>query len=103
MRSAMALACNYWRGSVAIAATCAALATSWPRDAAAQEIQLTGPLKGAPAVRDLRLYREGRFEIAPTVSFTLLDEYRRTILVGARLNYNIKDWIAIGVWGAYGV
>ena len=50
----------------------------------AQEIQLTGPLKGAPAVRHLRLYREGRFEIAPTVSFTLLDEYRRTILVGAR-------------------
>ena len=26
-----------------------------------------GPLKGAPAVRHLRLYREGRFELAPTV------------------------------------
>jgi outer membrane beta-barrel protein len=70
--------------------------------ARAQEIQLTGPLKGAPAVRHLRYYREGRFDIAPAVSFTLLDEYRRTILVGARLEYNIKDWIAIGVWGAYG-
>jgi outer membrane beta-barrel protein len=69
----------------------------------AQEIELTGPLKGAPAVRHQRLYREGRFELQPTASFTLLDEYRRTILVGARLNYNIKDWIAIGVWGAYGV
>ena len=31
----------------------------------AQEIQLTGPLAGAPAVRKLRLYREGRFEVAP--------------------------------------
>jgi outer membrane beta-barrel protein len=71
--------------------------------AKAQEIQLTGPLKGAPAARQLRLYREGRFEIDPAVSFTLLDEYRRTILVGARLNYNIRDWIALGVWGAAGV
>jgi outer membrane beta-barrel protein len=69
----------------------------------AQELQLTGPLKGAPAVRHLRLYRQGRFEIAPTVGFTLLDEYRRTILVGATLNYNLTDWLAIGVWGADGV
>src|SRR5271166_678513 len=69
----------------------------------AQEVQLTGPLKGAPAVRNMRLYREGRFEIAPAVSFTLLDEYRRTIIAGARINYNIKDWIAIGVWGGAGV
>ena len=30
--------------------------------AQAQEILLTGPLAGAPAVRQLRLYREGRFE-----------------------------------------
>ena len=77
-----------------------ALATA--REAKAQEIQLTGPLKGAPAVRKLRQFREGRFELAPTVSFTLLDEYRRTILPGARLTYNIKDWIGIGLWGAFG-
>ncbi len=71
--------------------------------AQAQEIQLTGPLAGAPAVRKLRQYREGRFEVAPSLSFSLLDEYRRTILTGARLQYNIKDWISVGVWGAYGV
>lgn len=70
--------------------------------AEAQEIQLTGPLKGAPAVRHLRLYREGRFEIAPTVSATLLDEYRRTFFFGARLQYNVKEWLGLGVWGAYG-
>jgi hypothetical protein len=70
--------------------------------AEAQEIQLTGPLKGAPAVRRLRLYRQGRFEIAPSVSFTLLDEYRRTILMGGQLNYNIVDWLGIGIWGAAG-
>jgi opacity protein-like surface antigen len=69
----------------------------------AQEIQLTGPLKGAPAVRHLRLYRQGRLELAPSISFTLLDEYRRTILVGGQLNYNLLDWLSIGVWGAAGV
>jgi outer membrane beta-barrel protein len=70
--------------------------------ARAQEIQLTGPLKGAPAVRRLRLYREGRFEIAPTATFSLLDEYRRTILAGARAEYNITDWFSVGAWGAFG-
>ena len=70
--------------------------------ASAQEIQLTGPLAGAPAVRHERLYRDGRFELAPTVSFTLLDEYKRAILFGARAQYNITDWLGFGVWGAYG-
>jgi outer membrane beta-barrel protein len=87
----------------AVLAAVAAAGVWWTAGAAnAQEIQLTGPLKGAPAVRHLRLYRQGRFEIAPAVSFTLLDEYRRTILTGARLNYNLTDWLGIGVWGAYG-
>jgi outer membrane beta-barrel protein len=83
----------------------AAAAVGWlaaERPAAAQEIQLTGPLKGAPAVRHLRLYRGGRFQIAPAVSFSLLDEYRRTIITGARLEYNFTDWISVGVWGGYG-
>jgi hypothetical protein len=66
----------------------------------AQEILLTGPLAGAPAVRKLKLYRQNRFEIAPAVSFTLLDEYQRQIFVGARVNYNLTDWLAIGFWGA---
>jgi hypothetical protein len=83
-----------------LAVACAVSATG---AANAQELQLTGPLKGAPAVRHLRLYRQGRFEIAPSASFSLLDEYKRTILVGARLNYNITDWLAIGIWGAAGV
>ena len=70
--------------------------------AEAQEILLTGPLAGAPAVRKLRLYREKRIEVAPAASFTLLDEYQRTILFGARLNYNLTDWLAIGVFGGFG-
>lgn len=68
----------------------------------AQELYLTGPLAGAPAVRKLRLYRKTRLELAPAVSFTLLDEYQRTILLGARLQFNFTDWIAVGAWGAWG-
>lgn len=71
-------------------------------NAAAQEILITGPLAGAPAVRKQRLYRQGRFEIAPTVSFTLLDEYQRTTFLGGRLQYNITEWLSIGAWGAFG-
>src|ERR1700733_15004442 len=72
-------------------------------NAAAQEILITGPLAGAPAVRKERLYRKGRVELAPTVSFTLLDEYRRTIFLGGRLQYNITEWLSIGAWGAVGL
>jgi len=71
--------------------------------AQAQEILLTGPLAGAPAVRELRLYRQGRVEISPGVSFTILDEYRRTILPGLQINYNITDWLGIGLWGGLGI
>src|SRR5690349_24750293 len=86
-----------------LAALCATVAiTAVSERASAQEILLTGPLAGAPAVRKLRLYREGRFEFAPSVTFTLLDEYQRTILLGARLQYNFTDWLGIGAWGAYG-
>lgn len=70
-----------------------------PRSAQAEEIQLTGPLAGAPAVRNLRLYRQGRVELSPNVSFTLLDEYRRQIIFGLRANYGIFDWLSVGVWG----
>jgi len=88
------------RGLLALTAGLAVCAAA--ERAEAQEVLITGPLAGAPAVRKLRLYREGRFELAPAISFTLLDEYQRTIFLGARLNYNITDWLALGVWGAYG-
>jgi hypothetical protein len=84
-----------------LASVTAACAIVFANSAQAQEIQLTGPLKGAPAARHLRHYRQGRIELDPTLSFTLLDEYRRTILVGGRLTYNLTDWLGIGVWGAF--
>lgn len=81
-------------GAVALGATATA---------EAQEIQLTGPLAGAPAVRKLRLHRKGRVEIALGSSFTLLDEYQRTILPGLRISWHPTDWLGFGVWGAYGI
>ena len=79
-----------------------ALGLAGAGNAAAQEILISGPLAGAPAVRKERLYRGGRFEIAPTVSFTLLDEYERTIFIGGRLQYNFTEWLSFGAWGAFG-
>jgi hypothetical protein len=70
-----------------------------PETAQAEEIKLTGPLAGAPAVRNMRLYRQGRVELSPNVSFTLLDEYRRQIIFGLRANYGVFDWLSVGVWG----
>lgn len=89
--------------TVAVAATSLGAAVLAPSEASAQEIQLTGPLAGAPAVRKLRLHREGRFEIVPSVSFTLLDEYQRTIMPGLRLQYHPTDWFGFGVWGGVGI
>lgn len=87
-----------------ILAAGAALATGLvaaPKPAAAQEIQLTGPLAGAPSVRKLRLYREGRVDLALGGGFTLLDEYKRTIFISGRLQYNIWDWLSIGAFGGF--
>ena len=88
--------------AVTLGAATAFTGLTLAKPAHAQEYQLTGPLAGAPAHKRLRLYRKGRIEVAPTASFTLLDEYRRTILFGGRLQYNLADWVGIGVWGAYG-
>lgn len=71
--------------------------------AEAQEIQITGPLAGAPACRHCRIYRAGRFQVQPFAGFTLQDEFSRTLLAGAQLNFHLTDWLAIGAWGGYGV
>lgn len=84
----------------ALLAGCAAL-VSLSAAANAQEIQLTGPLAGAPAVRQLRLHRAGRFDIALGSSFTLLDEYLHNVMPSATLTYHFTDWLGLGVFGGY--
>lgn len=86
----------------AVLAGCAAL-VSLSVTASAQEIQVTGPLAGAPALRYGRQHRAGRFEVALSSSFTLLDQYERTIAPGGTLTYHFTDWIGISVFGAYGL
>jgi len=70
--------------------------------ARAQDVQITGPLAGAPACRHCRLYRVGRFQVQPTVGFTLQDEFSRTILFGAQANYHFTDWLGIGGFFQFG-
>jgi outer membrane beta-barrel protein len=69
--------------------------------ALAQEIQITGPLAGAPACHHCRIYRQGRFQLQPTVGFTLQDEYSRAIMFGLQAQYHFTDWLGVGLWGAY--
>ncbi|MFT3771940.1 MAG: hypothetical protein QM820_41570 [Minicystis sp.] len=53
-------------------------------------------------MRKLRLHRAGRFEVSVGSSFSLLDQYLRTIMPGATLTYHVTDWLGFGVWGGYG-
>lgn len=95
---------KFWRSAIVAAASACAMVgiTTVSKPAAAQEIQLTGPLAGAPSVRKLRTYREGRFEIAIGPGATLLDEYQRTMpTISGRLQYNVFDWLGVGVFGFF--
>ena len=67
----------------------------------AQEIQITGPLAGQPAVRRMRQYRVDRVQlIVPTVGYTLQDEFARSLMVGLEANVHFTDFLGVGVWGA---
>jgi hypothetical protein len=71
--------------------------------ASAQDIQVEGPLAGAPAVIGLRIYREMRFQIQLQGTMTLNDEFSRTVLAGGQLMFHPTDWLGIGVWGGFGL
>jgi hypothetical protein len=82
-----------------IAALLATLGLS--QAARAQEVQVEGPLAGAPAVIGLRVYRQMRFQIQLQVTATLEDEFSRAILPGGQLMFHPTDWLGIGVWGGF--
>lgn len=88
--------------SLLLASCAAAVLVGAPTSSAsAQEIQITGPLAGAPAVRRMRMHREGRFQlIVPTVGYTLQDEFSRSLMVGLEANIHFTDYLGVGVWGA---
>jgi outer membrane beta-barrel protein len=74
-----------------------------PRRASAQDVQITGPLAGAPAVHHMRIYRESRIMLVPFLGFTLQDDFQRNLFVGARAAYHFTDWLGVEVSGAYAV
>ncbi len=81
-----------------VAATVAPTMTS---TAQAQDIQITGPLAGQPAVRHMRQYRVNRVQlIVPAVGFTLQDQFARSLMTGVEVNYHFLDYLGIGVYGA---
>jgi hypothetical protein len=69
--------------------------------AQAQEIEVSGPLAGSPAVIGLRVYRELRFQIQLHSSITLQDEFSRAVLGGGQLMFHPTDWLGIGAWGGF--
>jgi outer membrane beta-barrel protein len=69
--------------------------------AEAQEVQITGPLAGAPAVRHMRIYRDGRFQLQPTFGVTINDEFSRALLAGIQLGYHFTDWLGLQAFFHY--
>ncbi|MDH5674129.1 MAG: hypothetical protein OEZ06_18380 [Myxococcales bacterium] len=69
--------------------------------ATAQEIDVRGPLAGAPAVIGLRVYRETRFQIQLHSTMTLEDEFTRAVFGGGQLMFHPTDWLGIGAWGGF--
>jgi outer membrane beta-barrel protein len=74
-----------------------------PPRAEAQEVQVTGPLAGAPAVRKMRIYRDGRFQFQPEFGATLVDEFTRTMFFGAQIGYHFTDRLGIHAFFDYGL
>lgn len=85
--------------AAALALTTVAASPLADSTASAQDVQITGPLAGQPAVRHLRQYRVNRFFVAPSVGYTLQDEFSRALFFGGSLGYHFTDWLGIGVWG----
>ena len=71
--------------------------------ASAQEILMEGPLAGAPAVRKEVQYRRHRFSLGPQFGYTILNDYMHNFMFGAKAEFNVTDWLGIGVVGFFAV
>jgi outer membrane beta-barrel protein len=91
-----------WLIALGLMLAASGVSVGTPR-AEAQEFQVTGPLAGAPAVRKMRIYRDGRFQIQPEFGATLVDEFTRTLFVGVQIGYHFTDWLGIHGFFDYGI
>ncbi len=66
----------------------------------AQEIQLTGPLRGAPSLRHRWVWREGRVEVSPILGAAAADPRHPVGLTGIEAVYYPFDEIGFGFFGA---
>jgi outer membrane beta-barrel protein len=82
-----------------VAASAGGLAGS--NKAAAQEVQITGPLAGAPAARHMRIYRDGRFQMQPTFGVTINDAFARSLMAGLQIGYHFTDWLGLHAFFHY--
>lgn len=60
-------------------------------------------LEDGPATRNRLVLRGGRFELTPTMGFTMNDAFQRNAMFGAHLGYHITDRWEIGATGLYGI
>src|SRR5688572_24367919 len=99
----IALVCSraLWAASTGLMVAAAGVVLPAPR-AAAQDVEITGPLAGAPAVRRMRIYRDGRFQFQPLIGFTLNDEFSRTMFAGVQIGYHFTDWLGVQGFFDYG-
>lgn len=61
----------------------------------------TNPLEGQPAVRRRVLYLDKRFEVAPQIGLTFLQDFKHYFLVGLKAEYHIMTWLSVGVFFDY--
>jgi outer membrane beta-barrel protein len=74
-----------------------------PRAARAELPERVSPLADAPAVRHRAELREKRFEIGPSVTTTVGQDFYHAVMVGGRLSIHLTDWIAVSAMGAVNV
>src|SRR5690554_2220653 len=89
-------------GSLLMSLCIAGLVSTGASTASAQQVQVTGPLAGAPALHHMRIYREHRLMLVPHVGITLRDPWQRSLMVGGQLHFHFTDRLGIGLWGSYG-
>ncbi|HEX7477998.1 MAG TPA: hypothetical protein VF331_09350 [Polyangiales bacterium] len=73
------------------------------QSAQAQEVNVQGPLAGAPAVINMRIYRQMRLQLQAHFSMTLQDQFSRAMMAGGQIMFHPADWLGLGVWASFAV
>jgi outer membrane beta-barrel protein len=60
-------------------------------------------LEGQPAIRHRFELRKARFEFGPSFSMAMNRFLRHSVLLGAKLEYHITDWLSVGTDCGYGI